>query len=506
MPYLHLPQPLLSRGLVALSFALSFSLLAAPAFAQNAQSRLESSLEEAKDDYDMLMFDEAEETLQSAIRLAEGEGIRNNTLAQLFIMLGIVRHASGKAGRAEDAFVSALETYPDVELDPLYRTPALADLMERARQRARPPQPEPEPEPAVALPDDLEDMVHEPIRRARGGESLHVQAQVPEDLPVFRVYLHFRRFGEDEFQREEMLPTDAINFSVTLDSHQIYSSQLEYYISGVNRAGDSIAEAGRRTNPFRITLLGDTSRADAPRRAEGPDSTPDDPDQPRPPREGDSSTGFYGFAALGSDVGFLFGNTAPTANAHRTVTPGLAPAFAHAFIDLGWRLSELNNIGLYFRWQFSPPQDFSSLPDDRFDGNAPFWQHEEECFGLGLPGDCLLGLRYQRVVSTGFPQFYSSVGFGVGRIRNWLRLKEATSDANPNPICTGRDIFTDPGVGNYCYIRDTVRTGWAHIGVGGGVYFPVHELFDIVADSYLMVVIPDTSINLDLNVGLRFRL
>jgi hypothetical protein len=172
----------------------------------------------------------------------------------------------------------------------------------------------------------------------------------------------------------------------------------------------------------------------------------------------------------------------------------------------GSDISELNNVGLYVRWQFSPPQDFSSLPDDRFDANASFWEHQEECFGLGLPGDCLLGLKYERVISTGFPQLYSSVGLGVGRVRNWLRLKQATTDANPNPSCIDREVIDDPNVGQFCYIRDTVRTGWAHFGVGGGLYLPLPDKVDFVADAYLMVLVPDTSVNLDINLGFRFRL
>lgn len=495
----------ISRSLTFLALLGVLLVLATPlAFAQGTQAQLETYLEEAKDDYDMLMFDEATETLRSGIRLAEREGIRNRTVAELHVFLGIVLHAAEQTGEAEQSFIKAVETFPEVELDPLYRTPALEDLMTRARRQARPPEPEPEPV-VEAEPELLEDLVHEPVRRGRGGEPILIEARVPENIPVFRVYLYYRHFGDEEFQRREMLPRDSVTFAATLESEDVHSTQIEYYISGESRAGESITEAGRRNFPFRIAILGDTQRAERPGQATGPGEPIDDP-RPRRERDGDRATGFYGTLIFGTDFGFLPGTTAPTANSHRSVTPGLAPAFAHTAIDLGWRISELNNIGLYFRWQFSPPQDFGNLPPERFDANAPFWQHEQECFGMGLPGDCILGLRYQRIVSTGFPEIYSSVGLGVGRVRNWLRLKEATSPTNPNPICANRDIFTDPGVGDYCYIRDTVRTGWAHLGIGGGMYFPVHDMLDIVADSYLMILVPDTSVNLDLNIGLRFRL
>lgn len=485
-----------------------FALTAPQAFAQSTQVQLDTYLETAKDDFDMLMLDEARVSLQAGIDLALTEGVRNETVAELFIFLGIVHNASGEDENAQAAFIKAVETFPAVELDPLYATPDLEALMNQARQQARPPAPDPESDQDSRSnesdADLLEDLVHEPVRRGRGNEEIVIEARVPEDLPVFRVYLYFRRFGEDDFQRKELLPRDSVNFAVTLEPHEVYSSQIEYYISGENRAGESITEAGRRALPFRITLLGDTDRTTPPNDRQV--RAPVDSNDPARLAQGARASGFYTTLLFGSDLGFLPGTTPPTANAQRIVTPGIAPAFAHAALDLGWRISALNNLGLYFRWQFSPAQNFDLLPEDRFDASAPFWQHEEECFGLGLSGDCLFGVRYQRVITTKLPQFYSSVGLGVGRIRNWLRLKEATSLNNPNPACMNREIYTDPGVGDFCYIRDTVRTGWAHFGIGGGMYFPMNDKLDLVADTYLMILVPDTSVNLDLNVGLRFRL
>ncbi len=471
------------------------------AMAQGLDSRLAQILEAAQDDYDMLLFDEAEEALQFGLEQAENEGLRTPTVAKLYMMLGIVRHAQDES-LTEDAFIQAIETYPGVELDPLYRTPALQEIFERAQDRAEPPEVDTvsEPDPDV----ELESMSHEPVRRTRAGEPLLVEARIPEDLPVFRVYFYYRRFGETDFIETEMLPSDAVTFAVTVEGEEVYTTQLEYYIYAVNRGGDPIAEAGRRSAPHRVSVLGDTGeRPVAQPHVPGDGDRIDDPDRPeRDP----GATGFYAFLAGGTDIGFLPSGTPPTANEHRTVSPGLAPAFAHTMLELGWRISELNNIGLYFRWQFSPPQDFSALPEDRFDQNAPFFQSQQECFGMGLPGDCLLGLKYQRVISAGRPEFYSSVGMGVGRVRNWLRLKEATSDTNPNPICTGRDILNDPNGAQFCYIRDTVRTGWFHFGLGGGLFLPVHDMLDLVADTYLMVLVPDTSVNMDFNLGLRLRL
>ena len=487
------------------TFVLAFAVAMAPAssWANDVTQQLRGYVEEAEEEYDMLYFEEAVEIIEEGISLAEREGVRGKEVAELYILLGLIHHADGDDDLAEDAFVQAIENSPDIEIDPFYRTPATEELMEQASARAVPPSDDPSPDIDDPPPEDeVDPLSHTPIPRADADEPLVFVAEIPADLPVFRVHVHHRRFGEDDFTQEEMEPTDATGFAYTLDASEVHTSQLEYFMTAIDRSGEVVAESGRRTNPHRVSVLGD--------RRDGPEDEPDDSDrdvadeldEPSDP----DATGFYAVLALGTDIGFLPGGTPPTANRDRSVSPGIAPAFAHSFLNLGWRISEHNALGLYFRTQFSPAQDFSAFPDDYFDQNASFWRHEEECFGLGLPGDCLLGLRYQRVVSTGVPEFFSSVGFGVGRVRNWLQLKQATTAENPDPACQGREVLHDESIGSYCQLRDTVRTGWTHLGVGGGMHIPVSGKLDLVADSYLMILVPDTSVNLDINFGLRLRL
>lgn len=490
--------------LASIILVLGLAAIPATSWADDADQQIQAYVEEAEEDYDMLYFEEAVETIQEGLSFAESQGIRNEDVATLYILLGLIRHADGDDSLALDAFVQAIEISPGIEIDPFYRTPATEELMEQAAERAEPPTDDPSPDIDDPPPEDeVDPLSHTPIRRADAHESLTVVAEIPADLPVFRVHLHHRRFGEEEFTEEEMQPTDATGFAFTLDASQVRSSQLEYFLTAIDRSGEVVAESGRRTNPHRLSVIGDTGTEDPDDDPDDPDAPPiDDPDDPTDP----DATGFYGVFALGTDIGFLPGGTAPTANPDRSVSPGLVPAFAHTFLNLGWRISENNAVGLYFRTQFSPAQDFDAFDDDHFNQDASFFHHEEECFGFGLPGDCLLGLRYQRVVSAGVPEFFSTVGFGIGRVRNWLELKQTTTIDDPDPACEGREILHDPAIGNHCKLRDTVRTGWTHFGVGGGMHFPLSGKLDLVTDSYLMILVPDTSVNLDINVGLRLRL
>ncbi len=516
-----LSQPLTSRlsflAVSALMIALMGAVIAAPsiAWADDPQQRIDAYLDEAEEHYNMLFFEDAVTSLRDGIDLAEEHDIRTSQVAELHIFLGLIRHADGDDGLAEDAFVDALEIDPDITVDSSYQTPAVDELMAQARQRAEPPpEPEPETEPADDVPDpeidspppeeDVDPLTHEPIQRADAGEVLTVEAEIPADLPVFRVHLHQRRYGEDDFTQSEMEPTDATGFSYRLDGTDVRTSQIEYFITAIDRTGEVIAESGRRTRPHRIAVIGDIDDDSETHTEDDAPTAPDVPDDFDP-------TGPYATATLGTDIGFLPGGTPPTANHQRTVSPGLSPAFAHTFVDIGWRISEYNNVGMYFRWQFTPHQDFDQIREhgegsmDHISTDAAFWEHRDECFGLGLPGDCMLGIRYQRMLSTDIPEFYSSVGMGIGRVRNWLKLRQLTDSDDPDPACQGRETFQDANAGEYCELRDTVRTGWAHFGVGGGMYIPVHDNLDLVADSYLMVLVPDTSVNLDINLGIRYR-
>jgi len=74
----------------------------------------------------------------------------------------------------------------------------------------------------------------------------------------------------------------------------------------------------------------------------------------------------------------------------------------------------------------------------------------------------------------------------------------------PSASCTGKEILND-GSGDFCYLRDTVRNGWFHAGAGGGVAVPITDWLQFTTDLYIMIMLPDTSINTDLSLGMTFR-
>lgn len=448
------------------------------------QKRLDSAIE----DYDFLQIQDAEKKLEEAVALAERKGVETNpVLAKVYVMLGIVRFAATRdEATTEDVFVKGVEADPSVKIDPVYETPTLKDIMSRARMRAKPTATQTPP------PSAGDGLTHESIQTADAGKDLEVEAFTPVELPVYKVFLHYRGIDETDYERIEMSPTSNTRFAVTIPGAKLTSSQVEYYILAEDRGGNIIDQKGSPDNPLSIVILG--SGGIDPEEV-APD---DDDDQPDP--TGTSRQWVYISLLGGTDFGFLPGGT-PTANPEREVNPGFVPAFGHLVLDAGVRITESAHLGIFFRWQFAPAQDFTLIQTDPGSG---FWDTEEECLGLGLSGDCIIGLKYKWFFSNDGPlKLYSSAGSGVGRVRNWLRLKEDGA----SPACAGKSLEADAtsSSGEICFIKDTVRTGWLHFGVGGGLAYAITDFMDLTADAYLMLLVPDTSLNVDINGGVSFR-
>lgn len=494
---------LIRLTLVALWMATAASALVvstpATVNAQDVDSRLRSMLEQASEDYDVLMIDEARQGLDDAIALADRNASSGPVVAQLHIMKGIVEFADSRDESAvERHFVRALEHDYEATIPAHYRNPDLTKILERARSKV--------PEPSGG--QGSGEFEHEPVQTARAGQPLELEVFVPADMPVFRVVAHHRRFGEDDYVRVEMEPTSATRFVVEVPAKQVRTSQIDYYIEALDRAGEVIDSAGSKNSPLDTTVLGSSDVADSgtgdpveTRQTEVDDDPVVDDDGSSPAQR------VYVMLGGGSGVGFLPGGT-PTAHPTRPVSSGLAPAFGHGMLDAGYMITEQAHLGLYFRWQFSPPQDFSQVPPDSKDGGS-FFNSKQECLGLGLPGDCLLGLKYRwffNEADAGL-RVYSSTGAGFGRVRHWLKLKENyfSPQGGVTEQCDGRDRVEESGAGDFCYIRDTVRPGWAHFGVGAGALWPVHDNVDLMADGYLIVLVPETGINFDLNLGVNLR-
>lgn len=451
-------------------------------FAKTTEKSLQKKLDKATSLYDDLEIEQAEDVLTDTIADAASNNISGLTVAKLHMMLGIIRFANtGEDAQAEEQFVEALLADPSIEIPDVYRTPILEKILKKARTKV------PANSDTTTGVNNITQFLHEALSIANAGEALKLNVEVPTEMPVFKIFVNFRRFEESTFQKFEMIPASATNFSVEIPGTEIRTSQIDYFITAEDRAGQVIARSGDDTTPHNIVVMGSGDLKT---------TLPPEPETPAAP----SSHSVYADLSVGTGVGFLTGgeNNTPTANPTRDVTGGLAFAFAHANVGFGAILGENMHLGLEFRLQFAPTQDINSLTDS-LDTGSGFWDTEVPCFGTGAPLDCMARLKYKYFFTDSI--FYSTVGAGIGRARNWLRLKSLSTQQ----ICENRETQTDSSGNQYCFIRDTVRTGWFHFGLGGGMAFPITDSVAFYMDAFLMILAPETSINLDLQGGMQFK-
>lgn len=457
-------------------------LTPAVSYAKTSEKKLKKKLDKATALYDEIEIEKAEDVLTDAISEAAADNMGGPIVARLHIMLGIVRYAnSGEETEAEEQFVEAVRADRKVEIPGVYKTPILEKILVRALEIV--PGKDEKKTPVAA------GFVHEVIKIANAQEDLKVNVTVPAEMPVFKIFVNIRRFEEPAFQQFELAPTDGTTFSVIVPGKEIYTSQLDYFISAQDRAGEVIATAGSQAAPNNVVVMGagDVKKTD-----------PELPDAPK--TDGDKF--MYIDLSVGTGAGFLTGgeNNSPTANPTRDVKAGLVAAFGHINFGAGAMIGKQMQLGLEFRIQFAPTQNFEGLENSSsLDPGSGFWDTKVPCFGTDAPVDCMARLKYKYFFGDSI--FYSAVGTGVGRIRNWLQLR---SSANQS-ICDGRTIETDENQNEFCFIRDTVRTGWFHFGLGSGFSLPINDMFSFYADTFLMILVPDTSVNLDVQGGLQMR-
>ncbi len=451
-------------------------------YAKTSEKSLSKKLDKATSLYDEIEIEKAEDVLTDAISEAASSNMSGPIVAKLHIMLGIVRFAnSGEETEAEEQFVEAIRADRKVEIPGVYKTPVLEKILVRALSLV--------PDTSEKKPTTA-GFKHEIITIANANQNLNVNVTVPAEMPVFKVFAHVRRFQESKFQKFELAPTDGTTFSVEIPGKEIYTSQLDYFISAEDRAGKVIATAGDQSAPNNVVVMGS-----------GDGKKVIDPEDPEDPKT-DGDKFMFVDLSVGTGAGFLTGgeNNSPTANPTRDVKAGLVAAFGHVNIGVGAMLGKQMQLGLEFRIQFAPTQNFDGLEESSsLDPGSGFWDTKVPCFGTGAPVDCMARLKYKYFFGDSI--FYSSVGTGVGRARNWLQLRSSANQA----ICTGRTIETDENGNDFCFIRDTVRTGWFHFGLGGGINIPFSETLSFYADTFLMILVPDTSVNLDVQGGLQMR-
>lgn len=407
---------------------------------------LTKALRRAQDAYDNIEFGEAERGLEDAIALAERLGQdQTPEAADLHLFLGVVRHAVSGDAAAEDAFVAGLTINPSAQLSPDYATPQLEEILERARGRVPTNVPDPGPDITPDLtPAGFDGMRHDPIETATAGTPLQFQAEVSANTPVYRVTVHYRRFGEREYTALPLQPSGDTKFVGLLDGKRVRTSQIDYYIEATDRTGKTLVGAGGALSPLSVIVFGDT------------DTVIGDPDpDPDPDPEPGSGERRHMYLTLGAGSGLGLATGDPIVNPDVPIRTGLAPTPLHINAELGFYLMESLTLGAFMRGQLVLLTEGIEL-EPIFGGKLAWWFDNDGALRL-----------------------YSGVGGGFGFVRH-------TVDLNPT-----LDFV------------DTTREGPAHAGVGFGLGYFFNDYVALVLDAYVPVLFPTLSVQADIQLGLR---
>lgn len=349
------------------------------AHAQGSQMvrQLEEALTRAVNKYDTLQLQAAERELEDAINQAHRFNVTDPVLGRLHVMLGIVRYGlTQDENDAYDQFVSAIEVDGSADIHPDYQTPTLQAIMDRARA-AVPPKGNGgngggEPE-VIGRPE----MTHIPVETATFGKPIDFTAEVPQTVPLYRISLSYRRYGEREFKNVEMRPDTETRFTARIPAEEVRTGQIDYFIEVLDRTGKILVSSGGPTSPLNIVIFGSDGN--------------DLPDDPPGGSEGGGRQWVY-IQALGGG-GFGFATAPPRYFPELEIVPGLAPAPFHVYGELGLKVAPSVDVGVLYRFQVVEQEPL-------FAGLRGRWWFDDE-------GDVKL---------------YTGVNAGYGRVRHTVNL------------------------------------------------------------------------------------
>ncbi|MEZ4368854.1 MAG: hypothetical protein R2939_21630 [Kofleriaceae bacterium] len=403
---------------LALAIVLISVAVARPARA-DVRADVTAKIKAAMENFDVFEYDAARKLLTQALAKAKKAKLQNDPLtAQIHLALGIVSFAGLQdEDAARLAFLDAAQIDPTIEIDPAYRTPEMAALLDEARAEfggdGTPPPPS---TPAVdcAIISGIE---HDLVESGTAGTSIEIVAYVGLDTPANRVVLSYRSQGAEAFDEVDMVATDECAYVGTIPGVALRGQIAYYFISAYGSGGKLVSQRGSDGSPNLVEL--------APGTGGGDDEDPlggGRRDVPGGVVAGGKPAKVFVGVAVGSGLGYVTGTTEQAAN---DVGCCLAPALLHFAPELGFALSPKVALSLVGR---------IGLPlGANITGHSP------------VAPAALLRLRYASGPGGDGAQVSGSLGGGI--LRNTIKLGEAVGDGMDTDIVASGPLLLGAGVG-----------------------------------------------------------
>jgi tetratricopeptide (TPR) repeat protein len=362
--------------------------------------------------------------------------------------------------------------------------PAAAETKPQSAESAQPAEPAQPAQPAQPASSVGSAIVHTAVTASAVGQPIVIQAEVPASLAAERVVLAYRPDGASDFVTREMDAVEGSDaYQSQIPAEATSGPSVAYYIQAQDGQGQLLAQNGEAADPH-IVNLGAKAASGGIINGVTENETSNEGEEGGEGGEGAS----YWFAlALGSGGGYHSG----TPEANRTndsgvalKDSGIAGALAfHISPEIGYFVSDSLLLSLQGRFQIV-------TGGSQITGSAVTSSKDACHGGICHPAVYALAGLAKLTWFIGEPKKvtpFVSLAAGAGQIRHVVNIGNKNLTGCPPTGC-----------------EDTVVGGPVLFGPGGGITVELSDSFLIVASTNVLVGVPHTMVNVDLNVGLAY--
>jgi hypothetical protein len=222
---------------------------------------VEKKIKEAMEQYDLMDYDAAKKLLGQALQTAKKAKLDKDPVsAKAYLDLGIVDFVNGDQSGAKEAFGTASQIEPKIQIDPAYKTAEMAKLLDAVRSSGGaaggggddlgPAEPSPDC-------GSVKGLQHEIIDSAKGGAPLKIDALVGSDVHASKVSVMYRPEGATDFSEVKM-SANGCKYTGSIPASALKGSLVHYYVAAYNDAGKPIAAKGSAGSPNIIEVTAPT--------------------------------------------------------------------------------------------------------------------------------------------------------------------------------------------------------------------------------------------------------
>lgn len=470
----------------------------------DALAKVRDLNKKAVDSYENLDLEEARNSLMSALQMCATEGLNRHSLkATTHLNLGVVLVGGFKQREGGvKQFRRALEIDPNAKVPKRLTNPEIQSAFDAAVKEiasgAPPvandgPSPPATPAPAAtppaatppaapAAPVSAAAIGHTPVTDAKPGEDVVIKARIQQGLRLDRVVLAYRPEGASDFLARDM-EVDGPDYAARIPEAAARGGSVAYYIEARGRGGQSLARNGSPDEPHVVTLVGGDGE---------PVGQVDSGDVPgeEPRGTGGGMKGLWLSMGIGAGGGWAKGKPEVNPNYwdQETNAPkdinvsSLAAAkLLHFTPEIGYFVSPRMLLSLQGRLQYT-----TGATEVRHPKCKPNMVCEPATGAIAVLGK----VTYLFGDGDKFNPFVSLMA-GGGYIRYLVNLE---------------DFIRECGADGKQACLDTVAGGGALVGPAAGIHYSLTKALYFLGTVSALAGFPKTAFNMDVNLGLGYRL